>query len=108
MTSGISSNTALTGLRAATRTLGNSAHQTANATTPGFRAGATALVDDAPGVRAVTDPGGQDPAALDEPSNVSIGREAVTQMAAQSLYRANLASIRTEDEVLGQAIDIKR
>ena len=45
---------------------------------------------------------------LAEPSNVSIGREAVTQMAAQSLYRANLASIRTEDEVLGQAIDIKR
>ena len=50
MTSGISSNTALTGLRAATRTLSNSAHQTANATTPGFRAGATAL-DEAPGVR---------------------------------------------------------
>ena len=90
------------------RTLSNSAHQTANATTPGCQAGATALVDEAPGVRAVTDPGGQDPAALDELSNVSLGREAVTQMAAQSLYRANLASIRTEDEVLGQAIDIKR
>ena len=108
MTNGINSSIGLSGVTAASRVLNNSAHQVANANTSDFRAGTSSLVDRAPGVRAVTDPGGQTDAVNDRPSNVSLARETATQMGAQALYRANLATIRTEDEVLGTAIDIKR
>ena len=108
MVNGINSGIGLSGVTAASRVLGNSAHQVANVNTSDFKAGTSSLVDRAPGVRAVVDPGGQTDETNERPSNVSLTRETATQIGAQALYRANLASIRTEDEVLGAAIDIKR
>ena len=108
MTNAINSSTGLSALRAASRVMNNSAHQVANVNTPEFKSGSSSLTDMAPGVRASIDPGGQPADANHGPSNVSLANETATQIGMQTLYRANLASIRTEDEILGTAIDIKR
>ena len=108
MTNGINGNIGLSALRAASRMLNNSAHQVANVNTSDFKAGASTLSDMAPGVRATIDPGGQTTTESKAPSDVSLTREVVTQIGAQRMYQANLASLRTEDEILGTAIDIKR
>ena len=62
----------------------------------------------APGVSASIDPGGQPTDAKQGLYDVNLVRETTTQIGAQSLYRANLASLKAEDEILGTAIDIKR
>ena len=108
MTNGINSSIGLSAVRAASRVISNSAHQVANVSTAGFRSGSSHLTDMAPGVRASIDPGGQPTDAKQGLSDVSLTRETTTQIGAQSLYRANLASLRTEDEILGTAINIKR
>ena len=96
MTNGINSSTSVSALRAASRVMNNSAHQVANVTTPEFKSGSASLTDMAPGVQASIDPGGQPDDANQGPSNVSLARETVTQIGAQSLYSANLASLRTD------------
>jgi flagellar hook protein FlgE len=100
--------TALSGLRAAGQVLRNSAHQVANVNTSGFEAGSTSLSDQAPGVQANEEPGGRTAAKSVQPSSTSLAQEAVTQVGAQAMYNANLASIKTEDEVLGTLIDMNR
>jgi len=100
--------TALSGLRAASQVTRNSAHQVANVNTDGFEAGSTTLSDEAPGVRAEEQPGGQVQAKMNLHSDVSLARETATQIAAHTMYGANLASIKTEDEVLGTVIDLTR
>ncbi len=108
MANGINSSIGLSALRAASRVMSNSAHQVANVTTADFKSGSSHLTDQAPGVSALVDPGGQPTDAQQGLSDVNLVRETTTQISAQSLYRANLASLRTEDEILGTAIDIKR
>ena len=108
MANGIIGNVGLSALRAASRVMNNSAHQVANVNTADFKTGASTLSDMAPGVRATIDPGGQTITENKAASDVSLAGEVVTQIGAQGMYQANLASLRTEDEVLGTAIDIKR
>jgi len=102
------STTALSGLRAAGQVMRNSAHQVANVSTDGFEAGSTTLSDAAPGVRAQEQPGGRVQAKKNQHSDVSLAHETVAQITAQTMYSANLASIKTEDEVLGTVIDLTR
>ena len=108
MTNGINRSIGLSAVRAASRVMNNSAHQVANVSTAEFKSGSSHLTDMAPGVSASTDPGGQPTGAEQGLSDVNLTRETTTQIGAQSLYRANLASLRTEDEILGTAINIKR
>ena len=108
MINSILGTTALSSLRAAGQVMRNSAHQVANVNTGGFEAGSTTLGDAAPGVRAQEQPGGQVQDNRNQHSNVSLAHETVTQIAAQTMYSANLASIKTEDEVLGTVIDLTR
>ena len=108
MADGINGTIGLSALRAASRVVNNSAHQVANINTADFKTGSSTLADMAPGVRATIDPGGQTVTENKAPSDVSLTREVVTQIGAQGMYQANLASLRTEDEILGTAIDIKR
>ena len=99
---------ALSGVRAATAVIGNSAHDTANINTAGYRPGRTDLTDTGAGVRAVVETGGvPETAGPDDPSEVSIVDETVDQIAASALYAANLAVIRAEDERLGTLLDTK-
>jgi flagellar basal-body rod protein FlgC len=100
---------ALTGVRAATAVIANSAHDTANINTAGYRPGRTTLEDTGAGVRAVVQTGGvPEGAKPTDHSEVSLVEETVDQIAASALYAANLAVIRAEDERLGTLLDTKR
>ncbi len=98
----------LSGLQAATKVQNNSAHNVANINTAGFEPGRTSLEEVPEGVRATVQTGRANPRAESDYSSVDIGQEMVTQITASAMYRANLASIQTEDEVLGTLLDTKR
>jgi flagellar hook protein FlgE len=97
----------LSGLKAAAKVLNNSAHNVANINTPGFEPGRTLLEDAQPGVKARVETGGvaaDNSAAF---SSVDLAQETVTQIGASAMYSANLASIKTEDELIGTLLDTK-
>lgn len=91
--------TAASGLRAATLRLDTSAHNVANAQTPGFRrheVQATARAASG-GVDAHVERSAQ--------QGVSLEQEAVDQMAAVLSFKANAKVIETMDHTLGRWLD---
>ncbi len=107
---------ALSGVQAGGRLLGASAHNIANSLTENFKrtqatfeqspAGGVVVnltQDQRPGPQLAT---GDDPFTLREGSNVELAEELVHTLEATHLIQANLASIRTQDKVLGTLLDI--
>lgn len=93
------SSTALSGLNAASLQLQSSAHNIANAQTPGFR---RQLVQQA------AEPAGGVSASLTqagEPGD-SLAEDIVNQLAASVLYRANAQTLRTDRDLAGTLIDV--
>ena len=114
MISGFSA--AISGVQAGSRLLGASAHNIANAQTEEFKRTQTTLEespaggvivslsqDQRPGPQLPT---GEDPFTFREGSNVNLGEELLHTLEASHIIEANLASIRTQDKVLGSVLDI--
>ncbi|UCH90403.1 MAG: hypothetical protein JSU60_04575 [Nitrospirota bacterium] len=109
---------ALSGVQAGSRILGASAHNIANAQTENFKRTRTTLEESSAGgviVSLSTDnrPGpqfttGEDPFTLREGSNVELEEELIHTLEATHIIEANLASIRTQDQVLGSLLDIMK
>lgn len=107
---------ALSGVQAGSRVLGVSAHNIANAQTENFKRTRATLEESVAGGVTVSlskdnRPGPQfftreDPFTLREGSNVELEEELVHTLEATHLIEANLASIRTQDKVLGSLLDI--
>ena len=108
--------TALSGVQAGGRVLGVSAHNIANFQTEDFKRTQATLQespaggvivnltqDQRPGPQFTT---GEDPFTLREGSNVELEEELVNTLKASNLIEANLATIRTQDKVLGSLLDI--
>ena len=93
-------------LRAAGTATANSAHNTANINTKGFKPGRTTYSDMDPGVQARAQAGRVDEAQADRHSETSLVRETTERIGAAIMYRANLSVIRDEDERLGTLLDI--
>jgi flagellar basal body rod protein FlgC len=93
------SSTALSGLNAASLQLQSSAHNIANAQTPGFR---RQLVQQS------AEPGGGVRATLTRAAapGDALAEDIVGQMAASVVYRANLHTLRTERETTGRLLDV--
>jgi flagellar basal body rod protein FlgG len=108
--------TALSGIQAGGRLLGSGAHNIANAQTENFtRTQATLEESSAGGVIVSLSqdqrpgpqlPTGDDPFTFREGSNVDLGEEIINTLQATHLIEANLATIRTQDKVLGSILDI--
>ena len=108
--------TALSGIQAGGRILGVGAHNIANAQTENFKRTQATLEESSAGgviVSLTKDhrPGpqfttGEDPFTLREGSNVELEEELIHTLEASHLIQANLASIRTQNKVLGSLLDI--
>ena len=107
---------ALSGVQAGGRLLGASAHNIANALTENFKR-TQATFEESPAGGVVVSltqdqrpgpqlPTGDDPFAFREGSNVEVEEELIHTLEATHLIEANLASIRTQDKVLGALLDI--
>jgi len=111
------SEAALTGMQAAGRMLGASAHNIANAHTNGFKR-LKAIPDEstAGGVRVTLK---QDRTAgptflvqaegrviLEEGSNVDLQEELITSLQAAQLFQSTVSSLKAQDKVLGTLLDI--
>ena len=107
---------ALSGIQAGSRILGVSAHNIANAQTENFKRTRTILEessaggvivslskDNRPGPQFTT---GEDPFTFREGSNVEVEEELIHTLEATHISEANLASIRTQDQVLGSLLDL--
>jgi len=107
---------ALSGIQAGGRILGASAHNIANAQTENFKRTQTTLEESSAGgviVSLSQDnrpgpqlPTGDDPFAFRQGSNVDLGEEIIHTLEATNIIETNLASIRTQDKVLGSLLDI--
>lgn len=93
------SSTALSGLNAASLQLQSSAHNIANAQTPGFR---RQLVQQS------AEPSGGVRATVSQAAvpGESLAEDIVGQMAASVVYRANLQTLRTERDLTGTLLDV--
>ncbi len=93
------SSTALSGLNAASLQLQSSAHNIANAMTPGFRRQI---------VSQTADPAGGVNASLTQATDAgeSLAEDIVGQMTASVLYRANAQTLRTDRDLSGSLIDL--
>jgi len=93
------SSTALSGLNAAQLQLHSSAHNIANAQTPGFR---RQLVQQS------AEPAGGVRASVSQSSvpGEALAEDIVNQMAASAVYRANLQTLRTERDLTGTLLDV--
>jgi len=108
--------TALSGIQAGGRILGVGAHNIANAQTENFKRTQATLEESSAGgviVSLTKDhrpgpqlPTGDDPFTFREGSNVELEEELIHTLEATHLIEANLASIRTQDKVLGSLLDI--
>ncbi|MDH5428328.1 MAG: hypothetical protein OEY57_09170 [Nitrospirota bacterium] len=107
---------ALSGVQAGGRLLGASAHNIANALTENFKR-TQATFEESPAGGVVVSltqdqrpgpqlPTGDDPFTFREGSNVEVEEELIHTLEATHLIEANLASIRTQDKVLGALLDI--
>ncbi len=93
------SSTALSGLNAASLQLQSSAHNIANAQTPGFRRQLVLQsAEAAGGVSASV-------AQAVEPGE-SLAEDIVNQMSASVLYRANAQTLRTDRDLAGTLVDL--
>ena len=90
--------TAVSGLQAAQARLAVSAHNVANAATPGFRRQQLALSTDAGGGVATTVVRAPEPGA-------ALERDVVEQLQARHEFAANLAVFRTADRMTGTLLD---
>lgn len=93
------SSTALSGLNAAQLQLQSSAHNIANAQTPGFRRQT---------VQQSAEPAGGVRASLSRASvpGEALAEDIVNQMASSVVYRANLQTLRTERDLTGTLLDV--
>lgn len=91
--------TAVSGLQAAQARLSVSAHNIANATTPGFRRQQLALSTDAGGGVATSVVRAPAPGA-------ALERDVVDQLQARHEFAANLAVFRTADRMTGTLLDV--
>ena len=92
--------TALSGLNAATLQLDTAAHNVANAQTPGFRRQQVAQ-------QARAD-GGVDASVVTSPVEGSdLVADLVQQKVALYTFKANIAALRTEHEMLGSLLDVR-
>jgi flagellar basal body rod protein FlgG len=116
MLSGIHS--ALAGLAAFQKKTEATAHNVANVETDGFKKTRVTLHEGDPQgvrteVRQMNTPGplvqepGSEGYLLVEKSNVELSEELPALMLARRMFQANLKTIRTEDEMLGNLLDIK-
>jgi flagellar hook protein FlgE len=90
------------GLQAAQLRLDASANNVANMNTPGYRRQAVAqqAVADSAGVRATVQ-------RQQQADGVALEKEAVEQMSATYAFKANLQTIKTQDEMMGSLLDVK-
>ena len=112
----ISTNNAISALRAHATKLSVSANNIANSETEGFKKSRAVFKEDVHGgveveIERVDTPGPLIPDDGDqytakEMSNVDLGEEIPQTMLAQRGFEANLSVIRTTDEMLGSLIDI--
>jgi flagellar basal-body rod protein FlgC len=104
---------ALSGMRAASRMLDASAHNTANLNTDGYKRLKAIPEDVSDGVvvnistdnsagRKYRDPEGN----IIESSNVDYAEEAVAQITAKHYFSANAAAFRTAAEMSGSLVDL--
>lgn len=91
----------ISGLQAAQLRLDSSAHNVANMNTNGFRR-QTVTQEDAPDLGGTRASVGK---ADDE--GVALEREVVDQMSATYVFKANLKTVQTQDEILGSLLDTK-
>jgi flagellar hook protein FlgE len=106
---------AQSGLQVAAQRLAVSANNVANALTDGFEPSRVVAEELAGGgvtgsVQAANDPaveGRIDGAIVGLSSRADLAEEMVSQMQAAAAFRANLASLRTADDQLQAAIDIR-
>jgi len=107
---------ALSGIQAGGRILAVGAHNIANAQTENFKRTRAILEESSTGGVLVTLekdnrpgpqlPTGDDPFTLRQGSNVELEEELLHTLEATRLIEANLASLRTQDKVLGSLLDI--
>jgi len=107
---------ALSGIQAGGRILAVGAHNIANAQTENFKGTRTILEESSAGGVIVTlekdnRPGpqlstGDDPFTFRQRSNVELEEELIHTLEATRIIEANLASLRTQDKVLGSLLDI--
>ena len=116
MISGLGS--ALTALEAYRRKLGVTANNIANVNTDGFKKSRATTVENqhggvrlnvsqvnTPGAPRIPWPPGSGP--ITERSNVDLTQELPDLLISQRSFEANLATIRTADDMLGELLDIK-
>lgn len=92
--------TAAAGLAAQSTRIQVSAHNIANANTPGFAPQQVTLAEAPGGLRAIVEPG-PDPA-----SGVDLATELIDQLSASRAYEANLAVLRSESERVDALLDV--
>ena len=90
------------GLQAAQLRLDASANNVANMNTPHYRRQVVAQEEaaDSAGVRATVQ-------RQQEAEAVALEKEAVEQMSATYAFKANLQTIKTQDEMMGSLLDVK-
>lgn len=90
------------GLQAAQLRLDASANNVANMNTPGYRREVVAQeeVAESAGVRAPVQ-------REQDAKGVALAQEAVEQMSATYAFKANLQTIKTQDEMMGSLLDVK-
>lgn len=93
---------ASSGLGAAQLRLDASANNVANANTPNYRRQVVQqeAAADSAGVRATVQ-------RQQEAEGVALEKEAVEQMSATYAFKANLQTIKTQDEMMGSLLDVK-
>ena len=93
------SSTALSGLNAASLQLQSSAHNIANAQTPGFQRQVVHQSQETEGV--ITSVGKSDEVGAD------LAADLVEEMQSSYSYKANLRTIQTQEQMVGSILDIK-
>ena len=90
------------GLQAAQLRLDASANNVANMNTPGYRREVVAQEEaaESAGVRATVQ-------REQDGKGVALEQEAVEQMSATYAFKANLQTIKTQDEMMGSLLDVK-
>lgn len=106
---------ALSGLLAYGKKMDVSANNVANVNTEGFKKGRALLEDSEGGVMVtlsrVNTPGGPVPSQdgtgkVRESSNVDLAEEIVGQHTTKAAFQASIATVKTEEEMLGSLFDV--
>ncbi len=105
---------AVSGINAALKKQAVSANNVANSNTDGFKSSVASTQENEHGGVKVTISRGSEPGAVydngygtvAEYSNVNYAREAVDQGSARNLFAANLAALKTQEEMSESLIDI--